>query len=59
MLTPEQKLNFIINNSRLEGMECDEKEIARLKNVLSREISTEQAVEEILEKYKNGKNLSE
>ena len=58
MLTPEQKLNFIANNSKLEGMECSEEEITRLKKVLNGEISVDQAIEEILEEnLQEGKPL--
>lgn len=52
MQTAENQLNFIVNNSRLEGMHCTENEIDRLKKVLSGDISVENAVKEVIEEIK-------
>lgn len=49
--TAEKRLNFIVNNSRLEGMHCTADEIERLKKVLSGEMSVEHALKEIFSQY--------
>lgn len=51
MQTAEKQLNFIVNNSRLEGMHCTEDEIVRLKKVLAGEMSVECALKEIFSLY--------
>ena len=51
MQTIERQLNFIINNSRLEGMHCTEDEKSRLNNVLTGAISVEQALKEVFSQY--------
>lgn len=51
MLSAEKQLNFIINNSRLEGMHCTADEIDRLKKVLAGEITVENALKEIFSLY--------
>ena len=51
MQTAERQLNFIVNNSRLEGMKCTEDEIARLKKVLAGEMSVENALKEVFSLY--------
>jgi len=51
MQTAEKKLNFIVNNSRLEGMHCTTDEITRLKKVLSGEMSVDCALKEIFSQY--------
>lgn len=52
MQTAENQLNFIINNSRLEGMHCTADEINRLRKVISGEMSVENAVKEVIEEIK-------
>lgn len=51
MLTAEKQLNFIVNNSRLEGMHCTNDEVVRLRKVLSGEMSVEYALKEIFSQY--------
>ena len=57
MQAAEQRCNFIINNSRLEGMYCTEEEKSRLRRLIAGEITVDEALKEVFSKLEDEKQL--
>lgn len=55
MQAAEQRFNFIVNNSRLEGMYCTEEEKNRLRRLIAGEITIEEALQEVFSKLEDEK----